>query len=513
MRSIKCVVLAAMVAGIWAFSVSGTGSSASAAPSIDILTDMQFGNGVSGSQECQPILITEDGANFTTGSDIRLLIPLTYAMTWTTSDTATEMLISGTVVVSAAVSFPASTTDLVCLLDVTTASVAGDRIVVTGLSFRSWSAEESLDSLGMSYNATTTEQTAANQGFCTGGIRLSSANNFSFLPTGSTDLVGTLPTLRITDSSAAATVTSDLDLRITIPNNSTYGTAPIFDVTVTTVTLGGTDAGRVSADVSYSNGSRTCVLTVTTDFAVNSTFTVTGLKFSITTNQAYTADSLQLSRDGTFTTINAVDDKIFCIGPAHITMAAIQTISASAANEAVTTITLTDHKTAPTITASGDIRLIILSTNTSDLTATGRDNLSWDIGATGSPTYGGTASAKVTAGVLTSGDTAGTGGGARLLLIKVATSFSASEALTIDGIKVDNALATATDICIGLIVQGFTDGDVTKAFGKVVSLVSAQSLTAALTTNTSSGSGGPLSRTYGGSSGCFLRGTERPAAQ
>jgi hypothetical protein len=191
-------------------------------------------------------------------------------------------------------------------------------------------------------------------------------------------------------------------------------------------------------------------------------------------------------------------------------MAAVQTISASASDTTVTTVTLTDHAGTATITAAQDIRLVILSTNTSDLTATGRDNLSWDITATGSPSYGGTASAKVTAGSLTSADTGGGGGRARLLLIKVATSFAAGDTLTVDGLKVDNALATATDLCIGLVVQGFTDGDVTKAHGRVVNFVSAQNLTGS---SSSSSSGPPSQRTYGNGSGCFLRGAEPPASQ
>ena len=505
MRFMKQVAAAGVAALIWA----GSATSASAAPYLDMMTDMMFTNGAAGSVECQPILIADDGANFTTGSDIRLLIPTTYSMTWVT-DTSAEILTSGTVVVSGTVSYNLSP-QTVCVLDVTTASAAGDKVVVTGISFQGWAAVQTFDSLGMAYNNTTTEQVAANQGFCTSesatGAKLSSANNFSFSPTGAAALTPTLPNLTLTDSSVTAVFTAASDLRITIPAYSTanpfgsYGTAPTFDTTVTTVTVTGGASAKVSTTVTYANASRTCVIDVTSDFATSDTITVAGLKFAVTAGETYTVDSLQLSRDGGFATINALDDKVFAIGPANVSMAAVQTITASAANEGIARITITDHATTATILATSDIRLMIMNLTSTTDTPQGRGNLSWDAAASGTASYGGSASGKMTAAATTAAET-GNGAGTRLLLLRVTTNFAAGDTLTVSGLKVDNAVATATNLHIGLILAGYTDADVTKAFGRIVSLVSPQNVT-----GTSSAS------SSGGSGGCFLRAVEREAAQ
>ncbi len=508
MRFMKRLAVAAIAAGIWAAS----GTSASAAPYIDMMTDMMFTNGAGGSVECQPILIADDGANFTTGSDIRLLIPTTYSMTWVT-DTSAEILSSGTCVVSTTVSYELSP-QTVCVLNVTTGSAAGDKIVVTGISFQGWAAVQTFDSLGMSYDGDQNETggTAANQGFCTSestvGLKLSSANNFCFNPTGSSGLTGTLPNLTITDSSVTAVITAASDLRITIPAYSTanpfgsYGTAPTFNTAVTTVTVTGGASAKVSTTVTYANGNRTCVIDVTSNFATSDTITVAGLQFTVASGETYTVDSLQLSRDGGFATINALDDKVFAIGPANVAMGSVQTVSASASNETLTRITITDHATTPVLTAASDIRLLIMNlTSTTDVPQ-GRGNLSFDAVATGTATYSGTASGKMAAAAMTAADT-GNGAGTRLALLKVDTNFAAGDSVGVDGLKVDNAVATATNIHIGLIAAGYTANDVTKAFGRVVSLVTPQNTAGTAAAGVVSGAGG----------GCFLRAAEREAAQ
>ncbi len=495
MRFIRHVAVAVVTAGLWAASAG----SASALPTIDMLTDMQFGNGnhtATSNLECQPILIADDGTNFTVANDIRLIIPTTYSMAWAT-DTSAEVLLSGTVVVSGTVSYASPVaTQTVCVLAVTTPSAAGDKIVVTGISFTNWTAVETLDSLGMSYDGTTTEQVPANQGFCTAGVRLSSANNFSFTPTGSAGASGDLPAITITDDTAAASITAAADIDIIIPAFGSYGTAPTFNTGVLTVTVTGADSNKVSGTVSYPN-SRTCRIDVTTDFVAGSTITISGLRFTIDTGETYTADSLQLSRNGS-ANIHAVDDKVFAVGPPNITMATVYTASANGNDLPVPKITITDHASTPTITAVSDIRLVIISTNTSDLTATGRDNLSWDTTAT-SAIYTGTASGKVS-GNPTAADT-GNGAGKRLLLIKVDTNFAAGDVLIVDGLKGDNALATATQAYIGLVIAGYTANDVTKAFGRVVNFVSTQV------------TGGVPAGDPAGNGSCFLRAAEREAAQ
>jgi hypothetical protein len=509
MRFMKRFAVAAVAAGIWA----GSATSASAAPYIDMMTDMEFTNGAGGSVECQPILIADDGANFTVASDIRLLIPTSYSMTWVT-DASAEILVSGSVTFNATNVTYALTPQSVCRLDVTGVSAAGDKIVVTGLSLQGWAAAQTFDSLGMAYDTVNlaTEAVAANQGFCTSestvGVKISSANNFCFNPTGAAGLTPTLPNITLTDSSTTAVFTAASDLRITIPAYSTanpfgsYGTAPTFDTTVTTVIITGTATTNVSTTVTYANGSRTCVLDVTANFATSQAITVAGLKFAITSAETYTVDSLQLSRDGGFATINALDDRVFCVGPANISMTAIQTVSASAANEAVTSLTITDHATTATITALSDIRLLIMNLTSTTDTPQGRGNLSWDAAASGTASYTGTGASKMTSAATTAAET-GNGAGTRLILLKVTTNFAAGDSLTVDGLKVDNSVATATNLHIGLILAGYTDADVTKGFGRVVNIVTPQNVTGTSGTAAKSTSSG----------GCFLRALERDAAQ
>lgn len=497
MRTLKNLGTLALVLSAWAGF--GLGGSAWATPTIDMLTDMQFIEGAAGSVECQPILVIDDGANITAASDIRIIIPATYSMVWASADTAVEVLLSGTGVVSGTCSYANSNKTLI--LNVTTGFDATSRIVASGVHFTTWGAVQDFDSLGLAWNGTDAEQTAANQGMCTRddstGLLLSSANNFSFSPTGSAASSGTLPQITVTDSATTAVITAASDIRITIPAVGAYGTAPIFNTGVTTVTIGGGASAKVSTTVTYANSSRTCVIDVTTNFAASDTITIDGLKFTIGSNEQYTADSLQLSRDGTFATVNAVDDRIFAIGPPNISVSSVQTITASASNETVSTLTITDHAGTAVITLASDIRLIILGNSSTGAASTGRNNLSWDETASGAPTYGGTASAKVAAAAITTADPITSGGtDTRLLLIKVDTSFAAGDTLTVAGLKVDNATATATQIHIGLILLGYTTNSVTGAYGRVVSLLSAQNATSTGTSGGSSGGGG----------GCFLDG-------
>jgi hypothetical protein len=77
------------------------------------------------------------------------------------------------------------------------------------------------------------------------------------------------------DTAIGPGVTDANNLRIVIPS----GLAMSWDTTLTTVTLGGSAAGKVSTTVSYPD-SKTLLLDVTADFVDGDAVTVSGLKFT-----------------------------------------------------------------------------------------------------------------------------------------------------------------------------------------------------------------------------------------
>src|SRR5207247_1733376 len=94
--------------------------------------------------------------------------------------------------------------------------------------------------------------------------------------------------MTITDG-AAPGITAAQDVRIRIPAsfNMTWNSG------LTTATLAGTAASKVSSTVSYEDGGKTLVLNVTTNFAGADQLVVSGLQYSSFTAPS-AADSLQL---------------------------------------------------------------------------------------------------------------------------------------------------------------------------------------------------------------------------
>src|SRR5207244_615151 len=98
--------------------------------------------------------------------------------------------------------------------------------------------------------------------------------------------------ITVTDA-ATPTITTANDIRIRIPAtfNMSWNTA------LTTATLTGSGAGKVSPTVSYEDGGKTLVLNVTSSFAGNDQIVVSGLQYGSFT-AASAADSLQLVVSG-----------------------------------------------------------------------------------------------------------------------------------------------------------------------------------------------------------------------
>jgi hypothetical protein len=117
---------------------------------------------------------------------------------------------------------------------------------------------------------------------------------------------------------SGAVITAGNDIRIKIP--STF--AMSWDTAVTTATLGGSAAGKVSTTVSYAGLNQTLILDVTTDFAPGDTLTVSGLSFkNFGGGSAPNPDNLELEILNNGAT-QAEDDKTVTIAKAILTVTA-----------------------------------------------------------------------------------------------------------------------------------------------------------------------------------------------
>ncbi len=501
-----------ILAALLAVTILSLTGKAFAAPTIDLLTDVPFVNGASGTAELPPVFIVDDGTTITVGTDVRLIIPSTFSMIWDTSDLSIEILKFGTGVIASTVSSFANSNQTF-QLGVTTASAAGDRFVITGLKVKTWGAEETADQLGMNLINTNASTYASTQFMTIGGVSLSTANNFCFHVSEATP---TVPTITITDSSATAVITAASDIYLCIPGNaSAYGTAPTWDTSVTTVSLGGTASGSVSSTVSYITAGSGMVarFDVTTNFSASQTLTITGLKF-YTPSAAYTTDSLVLAYPTASaftgpakTQITAVDSKVFVIDTHKITMSAVMTVAASASASTIPLISITGASTATTdITAGSDIRLIIMGSSTTSVSggSTGRDNLSFTSGLTPtveSPTaFGGTGVVTTTA---TPTFDQQNGYGGRMFRMNVTTAFASGDLFRISNMTINNGTSTATKLYIGLIVRAYTANADTSVWGPVISMVTEASATGGSDTVVGTSGGG----------GCFLRTAGRQSAK
>src|SRR5439155_743805 len=186
--------------------------------------------------------------------------------------------------------------------------------------------------------------------------------------------------ITVTDA-ATASITAANDIRIRIPPtfNMTWNTA------LTTATLTGTGASKVSPTVSYEDAGKTLVLNVTTDLAGGDQVVVSGLQYqSFTTPSA--ADNLELVVSGTGGGTAALDSRTIQVVQPTLASAANQTFVVGQAATAMSAITVTDAAT-PTITTANDIRIRIPATvamtwNTGVTTATITGNAATKVSTT-----------------------------------------------------------------------------------------------------------------------------------
>src|SRR5439155_222829 len=136
------------------------------------------------------------------------------------------------------------------------------------------------------------------------------------------------------------------DIRIRIPATLTM----TWNTGLTTATLTGGAASKVAPTVSYEDGGKTLVLSVTSNFAGNDQLVVSGLQYQGFT-AASAADYLQLVVSGTGGGTAARDSRTIQIAAPTLASAANQVFVVGQAPTAIAAITVTDATT-PSITAA-----------------------------------------------------------------------------------------------------------------------------------------------------------------
>ncbi len=126
-----------------------------------------------------------------------------------------------------------------------------------------------------------------------------------------------------------------------------------WDTGITTVTLGGPQAAKVSATLlAYEDGGKTLVLDVTSDFVAGDQVTVADPQF-VSFSAVSAADNLELEVKND-DVVSATDDKTITINPPPvpgISSAANQSFIVGDPATLISTATITDDATTPTITA------------------------------------------------------------------------------------------------------------------------------------------------------------------
>jgi uncharacterized repeat protein (TIGR01451 family) len=247
--------------------------------------------------------VTDVAGAITPARGIRLRLPASLNMTWNTSLTTATLSGSAAAKVSTTVSYEDAGKTLV--LSVTSAFAAGDVLAVSALQFTSFTAVSAAAGIQLVVSGAggTTASTSSTTKQIVQPTISSAANQTFFVGQAATGI----STITITASNPS-TITSANDIRVRIPSgfNMTWNTA------LTTATLGGGAASKVSTTVGYESGGQVLVLNVTSNFAASDQVTVSGLQFANFTAVS-TSDNLQLVVSGAGGSPAASDDKTITI--------------------------------------------------------------------------------------------------------------------------------------------------------------------------------------------------------
>ena len=390
-------------------------------------------------------------ATITAANDIRIRVPTGFNMTWNTALTTATVSGSAAGKVSTAVTY--ENAGQVLLLNVTANFVAGDQVVVSGLQFTSFSAVSAANNLQLVIS-----------GAAGGGTAATDARTITIVapsysePANQVFTVGDASTAMsvatITDAATAViTATKDIRLRIPAGVNMTWNTS------LTTATIGGAAASKVSTTVTYENAGKTLVLNVTSDFAAGDQITVSGLEFNnFTVVSAASALQLVVSGSGGGTASSSNRTKqIFA--PLAISSAASQMFNIGMGAHTVSTITVRGDATTQ-INATNDIRIRIPAAL----------NMTWNTAVT-TATIGGAAAAKVSTTV--SYENAG-----KTLVLNVTTSFAPGDQITVGSVQYNNFTALSSASSLELVTGG-AGGATAATDDKTISIVAAYGITSA----------------------------------
>ena len=249
----------------------------------------------------------------------------------------------------------------------------------------------------------------------------------------------------IADAAATPLITSVNDLRVRIP----AGLDLVWDISDTTVTLGGAAASKVSTTVSYEDVGKTLVLDVTADFGIDDFITVSGLKFMDFLSASVDNLELEIGNDGGLTD---TDGKTVSIVGATISSAANQVFAVGDPATPAVTITIKDSLVKRSIKKKKDIRIRIPASF----------NMTWDQSVT-AVTLGGGAKKKVDSTIKGYED------GGKTVVLNVKKDFKAGEQVTIDGLVFDILAAPSPADNLELEIKN--DGNVSAFDDKTITLL------------------------------------------
>src|SRR5438876_7266072 len=221
---------------------------------------------------------------------------------------------------------------------------------------------------------------------------------------------------------ATPTIKAAKDIRIRIPStfNMTWNTA------LTTATITGSGASKVSTTVSYEDAGHTLVIDATSNFAGNDQIVVSGLEFASFTAVS-AATKLQLVVDGAGAATKASDSKTIAVVAATISAGANLSFVVGQAATAMSEIVVTDNAS-PLITAANDIRIRIPA----------GFNMTWNTALTAA-TISGSDAAKVST-------TVSYEDGGKTLVLNVTTDFTGGDQIKVSGLQYTSfAAPSATD--------------------------------------------------------------------
>src|SRR6266508_3442931 len=346
-------------------------------------------------------------------------------MSWNTGVTTATLSGTGAGKVAPTVSYEDGGKTLV--LNVTTNFAGNDQLVVSGLRYTSFTAPSTADHLQLvvtgAGGATNASDSRTVQ--IVAPTLASAANQVFVAARGASGMSA----ITVTDA-AAPTITAAQDIRIRIPATVSLS----WNTALTTATLTGSAAGKVSPTVSYEDGGKTLVLNVTTNFAGADQLVLSGLQYTGFTAPS-TADYLQLVVTGAGGSTNASDSR---------TIQVVQPTLASAANQVFVV------GQAPT--ALSAIRLRIPASVT----------MSWNTALT-TATLTGTGASKVAT-------TVSYEDGGKTLVLNVTSNFSATKQLVVSGLQYKSFTAPSAAESLQLVVTG-AGGATTASDSRTVQIV------------------------------------------